>query len=129
MFWSYLEVKKECSEGLKIAILAFLLFLQWNCRNGNGKKALRTVYIKNCPREQFKKCFWSYLKAKHECSDLLKVVFLFFCKFLSGKVEIIFWKINTKALRLFRSDICHWKYFKKRFSKLPWDEKRMFWEL
>ena len=74
------------------------------------KKALRTVYIKNCPREHFKKC---YLKAKHECSDLLKVVFLFFHKFLSDKVEIIFWKINAKALRLFRSEICHWEYFKK----------------
>ena len=48
-FWSYLELKNECSERLKREIFSFLQIFKWQSWNhflGKWGKALKTIWIK-----------------------------------------------------------------------------------
>ena len=104
-FWSYLEVKNECSEFFENYI--FQSFLQiFERKRWNGLLEKREAKHSNLFKSKFghtklfRKCFWSYLEIKNECSEFLKMVFSLFCKFLSEELQLKrFLEMRVKALK------------------------------
>ena len=68
-FWSYLQLKNECSERLKRSFFSFLQIFEW--RSGNH-------FLTVSHRKLFRKWFCSYLELKNECSECFKKAFLSF---------------------------------------------------
>ena len=88
-----------------------------------GKPSKR-FHFEVCHMKQFRKWFWSYLQAKNEYSERLKIAFLIWVeklKWFSEKVRQTLQDHLNQSL-LIGSIL-------KKVLKLPWGQKRMFWTL
>ena len=80
-FWSYLQLKNECSERLKKAFCSFLQIFEWRSWNRFAEKwgkVFKTFKSKLGHRKVLRKWFWSNLELKNECCERLKRVFFSF---------------------------------------------------
>ena len=107
MFWSYLELKNECSECLKRAFTVFCKVLSdkikaifWESEE-KGSKLLNSNFAH---RKFLRKMFWRYLELKNECFERLKIAsFSFFANFWVMKLKYIFWESYTLRSKQFKS--------------------------
>ena len=91
-FWSYLELKNECSKRLKRAFFSFLQFLRDEAETifwESEAKQSKLFKSKFGHRKLLRKWFWSYLELTNVLS-VWKEHFSVFCKFLSDEVETVF---------------------------------------
>ena len=80
-FWSYLQLKNECSERLKKAFCSFSQIFEWRSWNRFAEKwgkVFKTFKSKLGHRKVLRKWFWSNLELKNECCERLKRVFFSF---------------------------------------------------
>ena len=106
-FWSYLEVKNECSERLKmdiyVYIFSFCTFFSEQVENVLAES--RAKYTKLCKSEvghsiHFRKWFWNYLEVKSRCTTepLKKTNFSFLHIFEPWSWNRLLWK-QSKAFK------------------------------
>ena len=82
-----------------------------------------------CQVKHFRKWFSNYIEVKSECSEPLKIAFLFFFFFFF--FFAILWVPKLKwfsekvkeSLQDFKSKVVHWKHLRKWF----WGQKWIFW--
>ena len=78
--------------------------------------------------KHFRDWFWSYLKVKSDCSEGWNVTFfIFFCKFSSGEVKIVFRECKSEPPNGFHFKVYQKKYFRNWFSSYLEIENKMFW--
>ena len=107
-FWSYFELKSECSERLKRPFFSFLQLFEWQSWNhflGKSSKAVRQN-VQNYLNENLaigsvlKSGFKVNLSGKPNLLSVWKDHFWVFWKFLIDKNETIFCNSETKHSKL-----------------------------
>ena len=75
----------------------------------------RPIKFKVGCRKFFRKCFWSDLEIKNECSELFDREIFGFLHILSDEVETILWESKAKHQKLFESKFYHSNLLRKWF--------------
>ena len=131
-FWSYLDLKNECSERLKKAF--FRLFaIFWVTKSKPFSWKVRQN-IKNCLDQNLvigsflENGFEATLTSKSNVLSVWKEHFSVFCKFLSDVVETVSWESKTEPSRSFKLKVGHRRFFRKWFwsyleLKNEWSER------
>ena len=95
-FWSYLDLKNECSEHLKWSFFSFLQIFEWwgQIIFQESKAKLSKLFKSKFGHSKvLRKCFWSYIELKNKCSQYLKRTFFsFFTNFWVTKLKLFFGK-------------------------------------
>ena len=118
-FWSYLKVKSECCEHSKNAIFQFLANF-WATKSklfsGKVRQSIQNYLNVNLVIRTFlENAFGVTLSSKKNVLSVWKGHFSVFSKFLSDRVETIFWESEVKRSRLFKSKFGHRKLLRKWF--------------
>ena len=104
-FWSYLELKNECSERLKRAFQLFASFLVTKLKpfSGKGRQIVQIYLNQNFGISTFlENGFGATLSSKTNVVCVWKEHFPVFCKYLSEVVETIFRENEAKRSKLFK---------------------------
>ena len=105
-FWSYFELKKECSEHLKRSFFSFFAnFSVTKLKPFSGKvrQSVQTYLNQNLVIASFlENGSESTLSQKRMSWTIEKSIFQFFCKLLSDEVETVFWESEAMLQKLFR---------------------------
>ena len=123
-FWSYLEVKNECSERLKMDIYIYIYIFFAHFLVNKLKMFLRKAgqSTQNCvnPKSDIvyilENGFETTLRSKADVLlNLWKRQISVFCTFLSHEVETAYCESKAKRSKVFESIFDHSKHFRKWF--------------
>ena len=108
MFWAFEKgifqfFYKVCVTKLK----QFSWKLRENVRSYLDQKLIKGSFLENG--------FEGILSSKTNVPSVWKRHFSVFCKFLSNKVETVFWESEAKQSKLFKSKIDHMNFLRKWF--------------
>ena len=108
-FLSYTEMKNRCSWPLKLTFHQFFVnfwMSNWNRLLEEQDKAFKIAWIQIWSNKHF--WIWLHWEKKRMFWTFELDIFHIFSKFLSDKVESVFWE----------SKVMHWKLFKSKASIL-----------
>ena len=111
-FWSYLELKNECSERLKRIFFNFFANF-WVTKlksfSGKSRQSFQVQLNSKLVTESFLEIGFSNLEIKNECSKHLEREIFSALQILSDDVETISWESEAKCSKLFK-----WKFGHKK---------------
>ena len=118
-FWSYPELKKECSEHLKRLFFSILWVFHWQSWNHFWEKVRQSVqsYLNQhlVIGRFLENDFGATLRSKTSVVSVWKAHCSVFWRFLSDKFGTILWESEGKRSRLFKSDFRYRKLVRKWF--------------
>ena len=123
-FWSYLEVKNECSRHLNMDFSGFFSHFSVNQRKMFLRKARQS--IQNCVNPKsvqenvLENCLETTLRSKADVLlNLWNRKLSVSCTSLSQEVEMAYCESKAKRSKVFESKVGYGKHFRKKFWSNP----------